>query len=70
MTRNIVVNGRFLSRRVTGVERYGHEILSLIGSRRRVEVTRANGVLGHVWEQFILPLKYRVKCANLLTKVC
>jgi glycosyltransferase involved in cell wall biosynthesis len=51
----VVVNGRFLSRRVTGVERYGREILSLIGSRLRVEGTRTNGVTGHTWEQFILP---------------
>jgi len=57
MTREIVVNGRFLSRRVTGVERYGHGILSLIRDGCRVEETRANGVAGHVWEQFILPLK-------------
>jgi len=55
MARDIVVNGRFLSRRVTGVERYGREILHHIGSRCRVERTRANGVMGHAWEQFILP---------------
>jgi len=55
MTRDIVVNGRFLSRRITGVERYGREILRHIGSRCRVKKTRANGVMGHAWEQFILP---------------
>jgi glycosyltransferase involved in cell wall biosynthesis len=53
----IVVNGRFLSRRITGVERYGREILSFIGSNCRVETTRANGVAGHLWEQSALPLK-------------
>ena len=57
MTRDVVVNGRFLSRRVTGVERYGREILSVIGSRSRVEETRLNGIAGHAWEQFILPAK-------------
>ncbi len=57
MTREIVVNGRFLLRRVTGVERYGREILSRIGGRYRLEKTRANGVAGHAWEQFILPRK-------------
>ena len=57
MTREIVVNGRFLSRQVTGVERYGREIMSLIGSRCRVEKTRANGLAGHMWEQFILPTR-------------
>ena len=55
--REIVVNGRFLSRRVTGVERYGREIISFFGNRCRVEETRANGLMGHAWEQFILPNK-------------
>jgi glycosyltransferase involved in cell wall biosynthesis len=57
MKREIIVNGRFLSRRVTGVERYGREIVSHIGNRCRVETTRANGVRGHLWEQFVLPPK-------------
>jgi glycosyltransferase involved in cell wall biosynthesis len=57
MTREIIVNGRFLSRRITGVERYGREILSIIGSRCRVEGTRANGITGHAWEQLVLPVK-------------
>ncbi len=55
MTREIVVNGRFLSRRVTGVERHGREILALIGDRCRLEKTHRNGTAGHVWEQFMLP---------------
>jgi glycosyltransferase involved in cell wall biosynthesis len=57
----IVVNGRFLSRRVTGVERYGREILSCIGSNLRVEATRRNGVAGHLWEQLILPRRLTSK---------
>jgi glycosyltransferase involved in cell wall biosynthesis len=55
----IVVNGRFLSRRITGVERYAGEILSLIGTRCRLEKTRFNGFTGHAWEQFSLPAKLR-----------
>jgi glycosyltransferase involved in cell wall biosynthesis len=55
MTREIVVNGRFLSRPVTGVERYGREILSCIGDNCRLEMTRSNGFAGHMWEQFSLP---------------
>ena len=57
MTREIVVNGRFLSRRATGVERYGREILSLIRDRCRVEISgrTLNGVMGTAWEQFSLP---------------
>src|SRR6266545_3893597 len=57
MTREIVVNGRFLSRRITGVERYGRAVLSLIGDSCRLEKTRVNGLRGHIWEQFILPSK-------------
>jgi glycosyltransferase involved in cell wall biosynthesis len=57
MTRDIVVNGRFLSRRITGVERYGREILSVIGSKVQVEKTPLNGIAGHAWEQFVLPTK-------------
>jgi glycosyltransferase involved in cell wall biosynthesis len=66
MKREIVVNGRFLSRRVTGVERYGREILSCIGGEYRletpvlttggrIETTPVNGWRGHLWEQFVLP---------------
>jgi glycosyltransferase involved in cell wall biosynthesis len=57
MRREIIVNGRFLSRRVTGIERYGREILSLFGDRCRLEKSQANGIPGHLWEQFILPGK-------------
>ena len=53
----VVVNGRFLARRVTGVERYGREILRCIGSSVRVESTRRQGWSGHAWEQFMLPAK-------------
>ncbi len=53
----IIINGRFLSRPITGVERHGREILSLIGSHCRVEKTRRNGIKGHAWEQFFLPSK-------------
>jgi glycosyltransferase involved in cell wall biosynthesis len=58
-SRQVVVNGRFLTRRVTGVERHGREILRCIGNSYRVEGSgRAlNGVTGHAWEQFILPRK-------------
>jgi glycosyltransferase involved in cell wall biosynthesis len=53
----VVVNGRFLARRVTGVERYGREILRYIGSHVRFESTRRQGLMGHAWEQFLLPVK-------------
>jgi glycosyltransferase involved in cell wall biosynthesis len=59
MANEIVANGRFLSRRVTGVERYGRAVLSLLGDSCRVESTRWNGARGHTWEQFVLPTKLR-----------
>ena len=61
MTRDIVINGRFLSRPVTGVERYGQEILQLFRGSYRVEKTRSNGLAGHAWEQFVLPAKLKSK---------
>jgi glycosyltransferase involved in cell wall biosynthesis len=53
---NVVVNGRFLERPVTGVERYGREILSRLGSRLKVVrcAGRSDGVRGHLWEQAAL----------------
>jgi glycosyltransferase involved in cell wall biosynthesis len=59
MMREIVVNGRFLSRRITGVERYGREILACIGDRCRLEMTRSQGLRGHAWEQWVLPRKLK-----------
>ncbi len=55
--REIVVNGRFLARRVTGVERYGGEILHILGDRCRLEAPgrRLSGPEGHAWEQLVLP---------------
>ena len=57
MSRDIVVNGRFLARRVTGVERYGREVLQWIEGNCRVKKPKRklNGIMGHGWEQFILP---------------
>jgi len=59
----VLVNGRFLTRRVTGVERHGREILRCIGGGYRVErpARALNGVMGHAWEQFILPRKMNLE---------
>lgn len=59
MTREIIVNGRFLSQRISGVQRYARAVLSSFGDSYRVEETRWNGVRGHAWEQFVLPTKMR-----------
>jgi glycosyltransferase involved in cell wall biosynthesis len=57
MDREIIVNGRFLSKRVTGVERYGRAILQFIGDRVRIESAPLKGIAGHAWEQTVLPTK-------------
>ncbi len=59
--REIVVNGRFLSRRVTGVERYGREVLHFLGDRCRIERPERglSGLRGHAWEQLVLPSRIR-----------
>lgn len=59
---NVAVNGRFLSRRITGVERYGREILRQSGDGLRVIPSDrwARGAAGYAWEQLILPGKIHV----------
>lgn len=54
----IIVNGRAMMRRVTGVERYTLETTRCLkGHLRVIRPTRAiQGPAGHLWEQFILPL--------------
>jgi glycosyltransferase involved in cell wall biosynthesis len=51
----VVVNGRFLARRVTGVERHAREILRCFGEHCRIESTRQQGWRGHSWEQLVMP---------------
>jgi glycosyltransferase involved in cell wall biosynthesis len=57
MTSEIIVNGRFEGRRITGVDRYSSEIVQRLGSRVKVIKPRRTltGVRGHLWEQLILP---------------
>ncbi len=54
----IVVNGRSLARRLTGVERFAAQVLRrLPGSVRVLQPPpRLAGPLGHAWEQLCLPL--------------
>jgi glycosyltransferase involved in cell wall biosynthesis len=58
---NIIVNGRFLSRRVTGVERYVREMLYCMGERLPIiqakKWTRLTS--SPIWEQFYLPTEVR-----------
>jgi glycosyltransferase involved in cell wall biosynthesis len=57
MAREIVVNARFDGRRVTGVERYGSEILRCIAPQVKVvkPARPVGGPQGHLWEQLLLP---------------
>ena len=54
---NVIVNGRFLGRQITGVERYGRELLSRLD--HGLQIVRperwSGGVRGHLWEQVALP---------------
>lgn len=63
---NILVNGRSVSRPVTGVQRYAAEILGCLGDRVQVIRPAAGlqGWKGHAWEQFALP--GRVKGQSIL----
>jgi glycosyltransferase involved in cell wall biosynthesis len=52
-----IVNGRFLSRRATGVDRFAREVLRRLGGRVSVR-SRPQGasrIGGHMWEQLALP---------------
>ncbi|HTP00508.1 MAG TPA: glycosyltransferase family 1 protein [Anaerolineales bacterium] len=57
MSGEIVMNGRFEGRRLTGVERYASEVLRCL--RPAVGVVKParpmSGLRGHAWEQFVLP---------------
>jgi glycosyltransferase involved in cell wall biosynthesis len=57
----LAVNGRFLSRPLTGVERYGQEILKRLGPDLRVirPGRQPRGLGGHAWEQLVLPGQVR-----------
>jgi glycosyltransferase involved in cell wall biosynthesis len=52
----IVINGRFRVQRISGVQRYAHEITQRMPSIHRVITpTSGKGTVGHLWEQTVLP---------------
>lgn len=62
MTNKIVVNGRFLLRRITGVDRYAHEVGKRLYSSRIIRPHSNLGqISGNLWEQIILPMQIRKK---------
>ena len=54
---SVVLNARFLGQELTGVQRYGREMLARFGNR--VEAIRPesdlSAIRGHLWEQLTLP---------------
>ena len=62
---SIYVNTRVLQSPLTGVQRYASELVARFGTSAALVSPRRTlqGVNGHVWEQFILPLKV---CRNTL----
>jgi glycosyltransferase involved in cell wall biosynthesis len=56
MKNSIAVNGRCFTRRITGVERYTHEISTRLTPARIIQPRNGIGqITGNLWEQFILP---------------
>ena len=57
----VAINGRFIARRITGVERYAHEITKRMEPNPRIIAPqkRLGQISGHLWEQFVLPTRLR-----------
>jgi glycosyltransferase involved in cell wall biosynthesis len=55
----VTINGRFLSHRVTGIERYAREVMARGSQLATVAAPRnpVRGLRGHLWEQTILPAR-------------
>ncbi len=51
------MNGRFRSQRITGVQRYAHEIVKRLPIDAQILTPRnGRGAVGHLWEQTALPV--------------
>lgn len=56
MDAQVLINGRALGRRITGVERYTREVSARLGIPLRTAGIHApQGFRGHIWEQVFLP---------------
>ncbi|MBK8340770.1 MAG: glycosyltransferase family 4 protein [Flavobacteriales bacterium] len=54
----LVVNGRYLDRPVTGVERYAGALACILAEKADCRIERPQGATtGHAWEQLVLPLR-------------
>ncbi|MBE0672431.1 MAG: glycosyltransferase family 4 protein [Anaerolineales bacterium] len=63
MSSHIAINGRFQQRRITGVDRYAHEISKrLTMPNYFITPSYSLGrVTGHLWEQLFLPARIRTR---------
>lgn len=60
LSESIAINGRFRVQRITGVQRYAHEITSRLPFLGEVLAPASGkGAVGHLWEQTTLPLLCR-----------
>ena len=72
----VAVNTRFKSRPVTGVERVAQELLTRLPSFLDSPVVElaprrgADGMRGHLWEQVVLPVRFRSSHAAVLVSLC
>jgi glycosyltransferase involved in cell wall biosynthesis len=56
MANKIAINGRYLSRRITGVERYASEVAKRLNDSRVIRPPHRFGrIPGNLWEQILLP---------------
>jgi glycosyltransferase involved in cell wall biosynthesis len=63
-----VINARYQAHRVTGVQRYAHEIVNrLEGAPELLAPSKGRGAMGHLWEQIVLP---RLAGGRLLWSPC
>ncbi len=55
----VTINGRFMTQRVTGVQRYAREVMARDARLASIVAPRnpARGLRGHLWEQSILPAR-------------
>jgi glycosyltransferase involved in cell wall biosynthesis len=58
MSPTVLVNARFASRPISGVERYAHDVIGCLGERIGLmkPPPLIQGWSGHIWEQLLLPL--------------
>jgi len=57
----IIINGRFLAHRATGVQWYAREIVRRLDGHAEVKspLRGGRGLTGHFWEQQVLPGRLR-----------